>query len=383
MESNGKPEVRFQGFHGNWEQCTLGEVGGVIRESVNPQSEPDRKFIEYSMPSYDNNRSPEEVLGKSMQSTRLKISGDILLINKLNVRQKRIWLVNDAPDNAVASSEFMPYASTDIDLVFLEQLMLSDKSTKTLESISSGTSNSQKRITPSDFLKNQILIPSNRSEQIRIGMFFNQIDDTIILHQKELYLLKQTKKSFMQKMFPKEGEKVPEVRFPGFTGDWEQLRLKEIAPLQRGFDLPKSKIKKGPYPVIFSNGIGEWNDEYKVKGPGVVTGRSGSIGNVSFIEKNYWPHNTSLWVTDFHDNFPQFIFYLYQKVDLSKFGTGSGVPTLNRNDVHAQKVYIPSPKEQVKLAKFFKQLDETITLHQRELELLQLTKKAFLQKLFV
>lgn len=228
MENNGKPEVRFQGFHGNWEQCTLGEVGGVIRESVNPQSEPDRKFIEYSMPSYDNNRSPEEVLGKSMQSTRLKISGDILLINKLNVRQKRIWLVNDAPDNAVASSEFMPYASTDIDLVFLEQLMLSDKSTKTLESISSGTSNSQKRITPSDFLKNQILIPSNRSEQIRIGMFFNQIDDTIILHQKELYLLKQTKKSFMKKMFPKEGEKVPEVRFSGFTYNWKQYKLGEL-----------------------------------------------------------------------------------------------------------------------------------------------------------
>ncbi|MFP3354676.1 hypothetical protein R0K04_25325, partial [Pseudoalteromonas sp. SIMBA_153] len=74
-----------------------------------------------------------------MQSMRLKISGDVLLINKLNVRQKRIWFVEDAPSNAVASSEFMPFTSTEIDLAFLEQLVLSDKTTRDLESISSGT----------------------------------------------------------------------------------------------------------------------------------------------------------------------------------------------------------------------------------------------------
>ncbi len=100
-----QPEMRFAGFTGDWEERALKEVGDFVRTSIDPQAAPDSEFIEYSMPSYDNGRLPEHVLGKSMQSMRLKISGEVLLINKLNVRQKRIWLIEDAPDNAVASNE--------------------------------------------------------------------------------------------------------------------------------------------------------------------------------------------------------------------------------------------------------------------------------------
>jgi type I restriction enzyme S subunit len=177
-------------------------------------------------------------------------------------------------------------------------------------------------------------------------------------------------------------QQIPAIRFNGFTDAWEQRKLKDVAPLQRGFDLPKSKINEGPYPVLFSNGIGGWNSEYKAKAPGVVTGRSGSIGNVVFVEQNYWPHNTSLWVTSFFDNYPRYVYYLYQHVDLSKFGTGSGVPTLNRNDVHDYSVIIPKPDEQTCIANFFKQLDFTIALHQRQLDNYKDLKKAMMQKIF-
>ncbi|WP_084253818.1 restriction endonuclease subunit S [Trichococcus ilyis] len=164
--------------------------------------------------------------------------------------------------------------------------------------------------------------------------------------------------------------------------DWEQRKLKDVAPLQRGFDLPKSEISEGPYPVLFSNGIGGWHSEYKAKAPGVITGRSGSIGNVVFIEQNYWPHNTSLWVTNFFDNCPRYVYYLYHHVDLSKFGTGSGVPTLNRNDVHDYSVIIPKPEEQSRIATFFKKLDDTIALHQRKLTLLKQLKQTYLKQIF-
>ncbi|MBH0167214.1 restriction endonuclease subunit S [Fictibacillus sp. 7GRE50] len=177
---------------------------------------------------------------------------------------------------------------------------------------------------------------------------------------------------------------IPKRRFREFHNEngWNQLNLKNIAPLQRGFDLTKSSMKRGPYPVVFSNGIGAWNSEYKVKGPGVVTGRSGSIGNVSYIEDDYWPHNTSLWVTSFYDNYPLFIYYLYQSVDLTRFGSGSGVPTLNRNDVHDYSTSVPRIEEQTRIGNFLKHIEDIINLHQRKLEKSKALKSAYLSEMF-
>ena len=85
-----------------------------------------------------------------------------------------------------------------------------------------------------------------------------------------------------------------------------------------------------------------YHDEYKAKGPGVVTGRSGTIGKVTYVESDYWPHNTSLWVTDFKGNNPKYVYYVYKYIGLSKYASGSGVPTLNRNDVHVCVISIKS-----------------------------------------
>jgi len=200
-EGERLPKRRFAGFTQAWEEHSLSKVGDFVRTIVDPQATPEDSFVEYSMPSYDNGRNPETVFGDSMHSMRLKISGDVLLINKLNIRQKRIWLVKDAPSNAVASSEFMPFTSTEIDLAFLEQLMLSDKVTRDLESISSGTSNSQKRITPSDVLKYLIKLPVDRAEQEKIGSFFKNIDNLITLHQRKLEKLQNLKKAYLNEMF--------------------------------------------------------------------------------------------------------------------------------------------------------------------------------------
>ena len=180
-----------------------------------------------------------------------------------------------------------------------------------------------------------------------------------------------------------EQAKVPAIRFAGFTDPWEQRKLGEVAPLQRGFDLPVNQMTPGPYPVVMSNGIGGWHSKYMVKGPGVVTGRSGTIGSLHYIEQNFWPHNTSLWVTSFNGNEPRFIYWLYASIGLERFGSGSGVPTLNRNDVHDLRVGFPCDvAEQRRIGTFFSRLDSLITLHQRKLELLQNIKKSLLDKMF-
>ena len=114
------------------------------------------------------------------------------------------------------------------------------------------------------------------------------------------------------------------------------------------------------------------HSSYKCVAPGLVTGRSGTIGKFTYIKDGYyWPHNTSLWVTDFHGNNPKFIYYLYQTIHIGQYSTGSGVPTLNRNDVHRHKTFIPKLKEQNKIAAFLSILDERIATQNKIIEKMQ------------
>lgn len=150
----------------------------------------------------------------------------------------------------------------------------------------------------------------------------------------------------------KNNQKIPE--------GWSVKKILDVCPLQRGFDLPEQNIVAGDYPIVYSNGIKGAHNEYKAKAPGVVTGRSGTIGKVTYVEKDYWPHNTSLWVTDFKGNNPKFIFYKIQNLKFEKFNSGSGVPTLNRNDVHVEKILLPPLPEQEKIAGILGTWDEVI-----------------------
>lgn len=151
-----------------------------------------------------------------------------------------------------------------------------------------------------------------------------------------------------------------EIRDESLPQGWKKMRIIDFSPLQRGYDLPSSKIEKGTYPVVYSNGINNYHSKFKVVAPGVVTGRSGTIGKVTYVETNYWPHNTSLWVTDFKGNFPKFVFYALERLRLEKYDAGSGVPTLNRNDVHKQFILVPPLTEQKAIASLLETWDTAI-----------------------
>ncbi len=176
----------------------------------------------------------------------------------------------------------------------------------------------------------------------------------------------------------------PSLRFPEFNGEWVLNEMWNIAPLQRGFDLPSGNVLDGTIPVVYSNGILRYHNDYKCKAPAVITGRSGTIGKFTYLDKGYyWPHNTTLWVTDFCHNNPKFIYYLYQTINISQFATGSGVPTLNRNDVHRHRCYLPkSIDEQRKIAAFLSLIDERIAIQDRLIEDLKKFKCAIVEKLY-
>jgi type I restriction enzyme S subunit len=122
---------------------------------------------------------------------------------------------------------------------------------------------------------------------------------------------------------------------------WAVKPFGEVCTLQRGFDLPTQDRIPGDFPLVSASGIIDTHNEGPVAGPGVVTGRSGSIGSVFFVESGFWPLNTTLYVRDFHGNDPRFVWYLLNYFDLKRFAGGTGVPTLNRNDVHSELVSIP------------------------------------------
>lgn len=163
--------------------------------------------------------------------------------------------------------------------------------------------------------------------------------------------------------------------------NWVRSRLGLVAELQRGFDLPGSQRIKGSIPIVSSGGITGYHSEAKCKAPGVVTGRYGSIGDVFYLEENYWPLNTSLWVKDFHGNHEKFIYYLLVNFDFKKFSDKTGVPGVNRNDLHAVKVGVPPIPEQKKIAQILSTWDKAITTTEQLLANSQQHKKALMQQL--
>ena len=153
---------------------------------------------------------------------------------------------------------------------------------------------------------------------------------------------------------------------------WEKKKFVDACVLQRGFDLPKRLRIQGNYPLVSSSGIIDTHKEPKVSRPGVVTGRSGSIGSVFFIDDDFFPLNTTLYIKDFCGNDPRFIYYLLESFDLSRFKSGAGVPTLNRNNVHSEYVYVPSSLPEQKrivaiLDKAFKGINQAIANAEKNL----------------
>lgn len=131
---------------------------------------------------------------------------------------------------------------------------------------------------------------------------------------------------------------------------WQHVRFGDVATLQRGFDLPVQDRLAGDIPIFAANGRVGSHNVARVKGPGVVTGRSGSIGKVHYVAEDFWPLNTALYVRDFHGNDPKYVSRLLQEMKLERYSTGTGVPTLNRNVVHEAVVLLPPLDQQRRIA---------------------------------
>lgn len=141
---------------------------------------------------------------------------------------------------------------------------------------------------------------------------------------------------------------------------WDLKKLGDVLTLQRGFDLPLRVRQAGKIPIVSSGGISGEHNEAKAKGPGIVTGRYGTIGEVFFLEEDFWPLNTTLYVKDFKGNHPRYLFYLLQTIDFDQHSGKSGIPGINRNDIHQILVLCPPLPEQKEIARILSLWDAAI-----------------------
>ncbi|WP_195411483.1 restriction endonuclease subunit S [Bifidobacterium adolescentis] len=411
-EQHGKtlvPQIRFAGFTDPWEQRKLSSTCEQLSRTINPLETPNEEFTEYSMPAFDNNETAETVIGNSMNSLRKIVDRPCLLVNKLNVRKKRIWHVPRPEANAVCSSEFVPFSSHSSDLSFIKISLLSERITAYLESCSSGSSNSQKRVTPEIIMSSEIIAPS-LAEQRRIGAFFDRLDSLITLHQRKYDKLCVLKKSMLDKMFPKGGSLYPEIRFAGFTDPWEQRKLGELGFAQSGIGFPDAeqggsegipffKVSDMNTPgnerelVISNNYVTadqiarmSWHPICQVPaiffakvGAAVLLNRKRLV-NEPFLLDN----NTMAFSMDPNRLDSQFGQSLFERIDLTSLVQVGALPSYNASDVEDMAVSLPDHMdEQRRIGAFFDHLDSLITLHQRKLELLRNIKKSMLDKMFV
>ena len=161
--------------------------------------------------------------------------------------------------------------------------------------------------------------------------------------------------------------------------NWPLVALKDIAMLKRGYDLPTKDRVEGGVPIYAANGVNGRHDEVKIKGPGVITGRSGTIGKVHYTEQDYWPLNTALYVTNFHGNDPKWVYYMLCAFKLDRYVEGAGVPTLNRNLVHDELIPLPPLEEQKRIAAI---LDKADAIRQKRKQAIDLADE-FLRSVFL
>ncbi len=165
--------------------------------------------------------------------------------------------------------------------------------------------------------------------------------------------------------------------------EWKEIYFDEFIKLNRGFDLPNEKVVEGKYPVVASTSIKAYHNEFKVKAPGVVTGRSGSLGIVQYVNDNYFPLNTSLYVKDFKGNYPKFVYYFLQIMHLENFNAGAGVPSLNQNHLHKVKINVPNLPTQQRIASILSAYDDLIETNTARIQLLEETAQELYKEWFV
>jgi len=267
----------------------------------------------------------------------------------------------------VATTEVIPIKAKEgvSHLPFLAMYLLDSEVRKSLSGKMEGATGRQ-RLAKS-VLKEWIMPFPPLPEQHTIAAVLAKIQVAVEVQDKIVATLKELKAATMAKLFREGlcGEPLKQTEIGEMPESWGIKRFGDFATLQRGYDLPVHQRNAGNIPVIGSNGIVGYHDKAMVKGPGVCTGRSGTMGLSFYCETDFWPLNTALFVVDFHGNDPLFVHYFFERFDFQQFAAGVSVPTLNRNLVHEAVIAAPNLEDQTQISRMLRDIDTAITLAEK------------------
>ena len=311
--------------------------------------------------------------------------GDILLAKITPCFENgKQCIINGLPNGfGIASTEIIPIKEkTGISSKYFLFYYLLQSDIRTLIAGKMEGATGRQRV-PVHLIK-ELLIPfPSLNEQQKIATLLFKIQQTIEIQESIIEKTRELKKSTLHHVFTHglPGEKSKETEIGPIPVSWSVQRFEEFAILHRGYDLPIQDRTSGAVPIVGSNGVVGYHDQSKVKGPGVVTGRSGSIGISSYVADDYWPLNTGLYVEDFRGNDPLYVHYFFQSFNFGQYAAGVSVPTLNRNLVHGVLISVPPIVEQNEIANILKTIDQKIDLHEAKKSALQNLFKTMLNKL--
>ena len=373
MKQPKKPALRFKGFVNDWEQRKLGDIVDFLDTQRKPLTENIREKGPY--PYYGASGIVDYVAGYIFDEELVLLSEDGANITDRNypvcfLASGKYWVNNHA--HVLKTKE-------GIDNNFIcNSLECKDFSIY-------NTGMAMPKLNQDICKKIPVDFPTY-DEQEKIGNYFRNIDYFITLHQRKLEKLQNLKKAMLEKMFPKNGAKVPEIRFKGFTDDWEQRKLGECCQeFKSGSFISASDIGDvGKYPVYGGNGLRGFSAEYNHDGEFALIGRQGALcGNMNYsVGRAYFTeHAIAVQANKTADT--KFLYYLLRKMNLGQYSDQSAQPGLAVGKLVKLTDLFPSVAEQIKIGHQFMGIDNLITLHQRKLEKLQNLKKAMLEKMFI
>ena len=381
MENNKTPKIRFKGFTDAWEQSELETLGTIVTGST-PSTQETSYYSDDGIPWVTPTDIDENItfnvarhLSNKGQSVARVVPENTILVTCIASIGKNTMLgtkgsFNQQINGLTPNEKFYnPY--------FL--LTLSNKwSYKMKVSASAGT---MQIVNKTEFSAIKTFV-TNKPEQTKIGTFFKTLDNLITCHKRKCDKLVNVKKSMLEKMFPKNGEKIPEVRFKGFTEAWEQRKLGEVIDVNSGCDYKHLNI--GDIPVYGTGGYMLSVDKaLSYKSDAIGIGRKGTIDNPYLLKSPFWTVDTLFYAIPKANYELNFMFDIFQKINWKQKDESTGVPSLSKVAINNIEIHTTDLLEQTQIGNFFKTLDNLITCHKRELEKLKNIKKSLLEKMFV
>lgn len=390
MEKRRAPKLRFRGFTDDWEQRKLGEVATFAKGSGYSKAD----LIEKGTPiilygrlytKYETIIKDVDTFADVKEDSVFSQGGEVIVpASGETAEDISIGSVVENPGVLLGGDLNIIHPSKEVGPIFLAISVTNGEPHSDMAKRAQGKS--VVHLHNEDLSQIKLCYPSIR-EQSKISSFFSELDDLITLHQRKYDMLQKVKKSMLEKMFPKNGSKVPEIRFAGFTDDWEQRKLgDEASEILAGGDVDKSRlVENGKYPVIANaltdDGIvGYYEDNFRVKAPAVtVTGR-GDVGHAQARKVNFTPVVRLLSLTSIHD-----VDFLAEAINQNDVVLEStGIPQLTVPKLAGYRIFFPPTiEEERKIGQHFLGIDNLITLHQRKLEKLKKLKKSMLEEMFV